>query len=434
MSRRADVGIVGLGLAGLRVARLLEEAGMTVALFETGPRAGGRLRTAEPDDGVVYEAGAEWVDADHARLRTLAASCGLELVPAAPEEETIILRRGERRRLPELWDEARRDAAAVQSAAEALCEQLGAPPWSGALASDLDRRTVADFLYQNVRTELGRFWVRLLYRSDEGEELERVGLLGWLHGFTHYVGRNGHEAGAFRLARGGADLSQAMLRGLHAEPRFGSTLRAVEQDRARVKLHFDGFTAEVGQAVLALPVHCLRDVAFDPPADPRRAAAVRNCGTGRGMKLALRFEEAWWLAHGGSGQMVGDGLLQDVWCAAAGGAPVLCVYVSGDAADQLSREQDPAARAVDELARYFPEAARCYRRGWVHDWTADPRARGVHSYFPPGHVSNHHPNIARPEGRVHFAGEYTSSWNGFLEGALESAERVHGELLNVHTY
>lgn len=435
MRSRAEVGIVGLGLAGLHAARLLEDAGVTVALFEAGASPGGRLRTEQPEEGVIYEAGAEWIDADHERMLALAATLGIELIPTAPEETAVVLHRGERRSLADLWIEARQDAAAVESAAEEFCERLGAPPWSGELARELDSRNLAGFLDETLRTGPGKFWVPLLYRSDEGEDPDRVGLLGWLHGFRHYLGRRGHEAGAWRLSRGGSEVSQAMLRGLRAEPRFRSRLRAVDQGSAGVALHFDdGFTAEVERVVLALPAPCLGDIAFDPPPDVRREAAIRSCSFGRGIKLALRFEEPWWQAHACSGQMVGDGVLQDVWCAATGDAHVLCVYVSGEAACALAHEPDPAARAVGELARYFPEASRSYRHGWVHDWTADPLTRGVHSYFAPGYVSNHLPNIARPDGRVHFAGEHTSSWNGFLEGALESAERVQGELLNGRTY
>jgi monoamine oxidase len=37
-----EVGIVGPGLAGLRVAGLLEDAGVEVALFEAAPAAGAR--------------------------------------------------------------------------------------------------------------------------------------------------------------------------------------------------------------------------------------------------------------------------------------------------------------------------------------------------------------------------------------------------------
>jgi monoamine oxidase len=47
----------------------------------------------------------------------------------------------------------------------------------------------------------------------------------------------------------------------------------------------------------------------------------------------------------------------------------------------------------------------------------------------PGYVVNHRRFIAAPAGRIHFAGEHTASWTGFMEGALESAERVTKEVL-----
>jgi hypothetical protein len=39
------------------------------------------------------------------------------------------------------------------------------------------------------------------------------------------------------------------------------------------------------------------------------------------------------------------------------------------------------------------------------------------------------PDITRPEGRIHFAGEHTSSWMGWMQGALESGERAANEVL-----
>ena len=39
------------------------------------------------------------------------------------------------------------------------------------------------------------------------------------------------------------------------------------------------------------------------------------------------------------------------------------------------------------------------------------------------------PDIVRPEDRLHFAGEHTSSWMGWMEGALESGERAAREIL-----
>ena len=60
------VGVVGMGIAGLRAAMLLEASGIDVKLFEVRDRIGGRLRTwTDGTDGTVYEAGGEWIDSDH---------------------------------------------------------------------------------------------------------------------------------------------------------------------------------------------------------------------------------------------------------------------------------------------------------------------------------------------------------------------------------
>jgi monoamine oxidase len=38
-------------------------------------------------------------------------------------------------------------------------------------------------------------------------------------------------------------------------------------------------------------------------------------------------------------------------------------------------------------------------------------------------------SMAKAEGRVHFAGEHLSPWNGWMEGALWSGERVAQEII-----
>jgi len=40
------------------------------------------------------------------------------------------------------------------------------------------------------------------------------------------------------------------------------------------------------------------------------------------------------------------------------------------------------------------------------------------------------PVLASAENGLHFAGEHTSNWTGWMEGALESGERAAREVLN----
>ena len=76
----------------------------------------------------------------------------------------------------------------------------------------------------------------------------------------------------------------------------------------------------------------------------------------------------------------------------------------------------------------FPVATEQFVQGWWHDWVTDRYALGAFSHLAPGYVLEHMEHIGAPSRRIHFAGEHTASWIGFIEGALESAERVAAEV------
>lgn len=76
--------------------------------------------------------------------------------------------------------------------------------------------------------------------------------------------------------------------------------------------------------------------------------------------------------------------------------------------------------------------ARCGKALSVACWDEDEWARGGYAWFKPGQIFSLMPYIARPEGRVHFAGEHTSAWPGYMQGALESGVRAAGEIERAH--
>ena len=61
-------------------------------------------------------------------------------------------------------------------------------------------------------------------------------------------------------------------------------------------------------------------------------------------------------------------------------------------------------------------------------WQEDPWAGGGWGWTQPGELRWMLPAMREPEGRVHFAGEHTSLWIAYMNGALESAERVVQEI------
>jgi len=87
------------------------------------------------------------------------------------------------------------------------------------------------------------------------------------------------------------------------------------------------------------------------------------------------------------------------------------------------------ARGVDLVAQPFPDLRRAYQKGAVYRWAVDPWARGAFAVFHPGQMTAMMLEVGRAEDRLHFAGEHTSSWMGWMEGALESGERAAREVL-----
>ena len=149
----------------------------------------------------------------------------------------------------------------------------------------------------------------------------------------------------------------------------------------------------------------------------------------RAIKIMWEFKEAWWNTNGFCGRLHCDGALQQLWDGTRGTQPVLTAYICGDRALEWTKLGDPVKAGVYELTQYFPEAQDLFVQGKLIDWINDPYSLGAFSHYAPGYTLDHAENMVEQCGRIHFAGEHTATWVGFIEGALESAHRVVREVL-----
>jgi monoamine oxidase len=422
------VAIIGLGAAGLRTAQLLDAAGMELELYEARERPGGRLQTFDAGGGAVFEAGGEWIDADHYRTLALLKVHGLP--PTANQEwPGKIVHGGKHTTEALLWADALEDELRVESAARERARTLYDPAWSNTEQTDWDGETVEEFLETHTASERGRWWVTANIRSDEGDDLERIGLLGWLCGYRHYLDRDGDVVSAYRVPGGFSNLVERMAESVDHEPRYRQALRRVHQDSTGVTLTFDEGESRVDRVILTLPPPCVEQIVFEPALTARKRCGIEACEMSRAIKICLEFDSPWWKDQGWGGKMKCDGPLQQTWDASFGDAPLLTAYVCGQAAAEWTTLKSPIEAALQELEKLVPASQSSFKRGWLVNWLADPWAQGAFSHTPLDFVLEHMEHLAKPEGRVHFAGEYTASWIGFVEGAFESAERVAQEVL-----
>ena len=97
---------------------------------------------------------------------------------------------------------------------------------------------------------------------------------------------------------------------------------------------------------------------------------------------------------------------------------------------QLAGAMKPDERlrwALENVCKVFPEMAQNFDGGTSIVWEQEPWSKGAYAYFAPGEMTAFFPHVATVEGRVHFAGEHTSTLL-FMEGAAQSGVRVAKEI------
>jgi len=404
------IGVIGLGFAGLRTMQLLEADGHDVTGFEARDRIGGRCHTVREGE-VIFEAGGEWIDADHHRVLDLLRHNGREPLSSDSSPRRLIFG-GRESNWDELWGdpEIRADVERFESRVES---EVG-------LVTEPDS-TLQAFIDESVTTEAGRWYLTAMYRSDEGEDLDRIGRNGWFRAYENYRDREGGELSAFRFPRGASDLLDRMAAEIRGQLHLNCPVTKIVEAENGVWVETATGRHGFDRVVMTVP-----GAAFGEMRLPAALAEsdIAKIPLARAIKITFLFGRGWWREEGWDGSLMYDGPLQQFWDGGLGSGPVLQAYVTGGEAQHWVTRPDAAMAATEELFRVFPQAQAWHLETRVNDWVGDPWARGAFGYFPPGFKI---PSL-EPVGRIHLAGEATAKWNGFIEGALESAERVAGEI------
>ncbi|MCE9560044.1 MAG: FAD-dependent oxidoreductase [Armatimonadetes bacterium] len=419
--------IVGLGPAGLAAALELTDAGYAPHLYEARDRVGGRLQTVR-EGGLVYEAGGEWIDADHERILGLLARFG-QTPLESNQRPGKVLCRGEFSVEGNVWPDATLDEENFENEADLLVLDLDDTPWDNLLYSGLDELNLGAFIQRIAKSERGRWYLDAVYRSDEGEEPSRIGLLGWLCGYMKYLERDPLAMSRYRFPEGAQGFCERILAETGLEPHLGNPLKKVSWSDDSVLLTFEKGTIAADHVILAIPPVALRKIEFQPELPEHIDSAIQDAPMSRTIKISLFFRTKWWLDLDWKGRMYCDLPIQQIWDATLGETPVMNCYICGQDAEDFANHADPVARAIELLAKVFPQAGEEFVGGRTHDWIGDPWAGGGFPYSPPGFVLNGLEYLNSKVGPIHFAGDHAASWIGFIEGAIESGQRAAREVL-----
>jgi monoamine oxidase len=428
-----DTLIVGAGAAGLAAAAELSKQSATVCVLEARDRLGGRIFTRrEPGVSLPIELGAEFIHGKAPATFGWLAKANAAVVDA--HGERWVLRAGDLQPGDNLFAQMKRGLRSIPRPRKDL--------------------PFAEFLENIPARKLSPAARQLARRLVEGFDAADASRVSTLATLDEWSGNSAADSPTFRPLGGYAALIDGLVSGLDTDRvriRLNTIVHSVQWQRSRVTIeamrHGQPTTVQARRAIITLPLGVLQlpagaagAVRFTP--DVRKQKALACLASGPVIKIVLHFREPFW-EHIDGGRYrdaaffhAPGAAFPTIWTTMPLRGSLLNAWAAGPNASRLSgkSEEELAHLAIDSLQSGFGKRVRVRRMlelAQLHDWQADPFARGAYSYIIAGGGSARKALAASVEGTLFFAGEAsdTAGESGTVAGALQSGMRAARQVL-----
>jgi monoamine oxidase len=415
-----DTLIIGGGIAGLTAARHLTEAGLRVTLLEARDRLGGRIYTQHTAQFPV-ELGAEFV---HGRPQEVLALAAEAAAPIVPVQGSF------RRKINGEWAEA----GHLMEKVDQLFANLPADEPDQSFQYYLDRSGTDEQVKQQALRYVEGFHAaepslisaRSLLRDSRAEEA--------IEGDHQYRVASGYES----LVRAVADRIDRE----HCDVVMNAAVEEIIWRKGQVMARTSTTEYLAPRAIITLPLGVLKanSLAFSP-ALPEKQSAISFLEMGPVIRVSLCFHEKFWERDPQMAELsflfTDDPQFPTWWTSNPLPYPILTGWAAGpNAGVHTGRSKDEIIKsAVQALARIMgvsePELRKHLTGSFMHDWQADPFARGAYSYTAVRGMEAAQTLAAPVAGTLYFAGEATNGegYNGTVHGAIATGLRAANELL-----
>ncbi len=430
--------IIGGGLSGFAAAKELTRHGINVLMIEAKNRIGGRIETVEFKDNAYVELGAQFLHGikDNA-LFEVCASYGIEVKPYTRGDWAIYNMNGTQ------IDKNKLSDLVIQY--KHLLKSLSMERHS----DNTDRFTAEDL--KNLDSKLSN--QDDILSSDLGTLAKMISIkeLNEEKLFEYKLGVNKKESESnFLVMNGFSKLIIGLLEDVRNTGLFQlvSSAQITKLDYTQDEViaytrNGESFNADAVICTLPLGVLKHHEVEFNPPLPHEKVEAINKLETAIQNKVILEFDEVFWNNDLSHFVVLYDPTYQ-AWVDVLNlqffhqdKMPILVLSVYSNPGQDFPDDKYIVNHFVNLLKRIYPDTFRPLKNHWVTHWNDDPFAFGSYSYHPKGSSLEDNSEIAKPIGRLIFAGEHTHRSPSNMQAAylsgLESARQVIEQLNLLYT-
>jgi monoamine oxidase len=440
------VTVIGAGLAGLSAAYDLHRAGWKVTVLEARDRVGGRVYSLRKfSNGLVAEAGGEFIEETHTRMLAYAKQFNLKLGQvgrwqgqeadwasfegkAGPMSNVGIWGANLHEEIEKIW-----------LALAELGELVPDPhqPQTARGAQYIDSKSTADWINSLDAHPLAKKEFIQHVRAEYTCDPERHSLLDLARNASMFYSETDRNLN-YRVI-GGNDLIPRALAEALPDVRLNAPVTSIRVLPDEVVVTYkqadSHLTFTSAFAILAIPLTLARLIEFDPPLPAAHQKMVHEVSYGAVTKVLIEYRKRFWDEAGWNGRLVTDTPIVYTWHATnhiEDQHGILTVYTGGDPGAKLAAlsDHDRIQVAVAEIEKLFPGSSDLIEYTATLAWPNEAYTRGSYLALAPRQVTAHWKTLFEPVGRLFFAGEHATPIQGFMEGAVESGQRAAASILS----
>lgn len=407
--------VIGAGLSGLAAAQNLQQKGYDVLVLEAKDYIGGRVKS-ETVNGERYELGASWIHGD--KNNPLADILKKEGASLIPTEWSAIVYYKNGKRIEFAEDPLEGFYSHIEDFKEENGKDISLDEvWSAfAKKNKLTKDETNDFrslLAFDIETETGADLKNISAREYEEEQ---------------------EMKGGDKLVTGGYDLAIKYL-AKNLNIKLNSAVNKIEDDGDKaIVTTAAGEVFSASEVIVTVPLGVLQkgSITFMPELPAYKQKAIKSLQMGNLHKTFLSFEKKFWedadvisIFKNNETKWSSFINLEPVFK-----KPVLLVLHAGENAKSLEQktEIEIGQEAYETLKTIYPNAMEP-STVVTSKWHADSFTLGSYSYVPVGASLTMYDDIGKPFGRIHFAGEHTTSeFPSTTHGAYLSGLRAANEI------